>query len=252
MPSLIPLFSKHYSHFVIYISNCSTSLDLSPNMFVLTIVLLSASAVQNSMASSCDLLTRDVTTCSSGRNYARELYCVAKQNTMADLMSCVTDPTTFTDDKPFCRAADMNIGDGNIDNFLYTSGNLVCVTPRRVLLARSQIDCSRCGLTAAIRECPVDDPRFLDCLCHYLNTNQNSLNCLSKCFKPDIHTAVCDFAPGTASKQRKRDTGIEHLQSDVWNMKHEERNTTLRVSFYPFFFPFLIDFDTQVLNFPIS
>lgn len=197
------------------------------------LLLLTFSFVPCSTDSTCQSLVRDVSTCASQGSYGKELYCVAKQNTLSNLMYCVTDPVYYTNDKPFCRQFDSNWQDGGIDDFLWPDENpksMVCVTPRRVLLARSQADCQICKLTPALRECPVDDPSFLDCVCNYFRTAPAALACFSSCFKQDSLVLGCSGLLGTSAKQRKRSENVQKFESGIQSEGVENRNATIHVS----------------------
>lgn len=170
-------------------------------------------ATSSDQISYCSL-ERDITTCSSQDNYGRELFCVAKQNTLTSLMNCVTTPFTNHSDRAFCRSPDLNTADGSdasIDASEYPNSKGVCWTARNVIYGRSIKDCRTCGLAGAIKQCPVHDPKFKHCVCQYFKAAETSLDCLSKCFKEeDSAASFCGYSTSSVSRRDKEDRYSEN------------------------------------------
>ncbi|KAK8016652.1 hypothetical protein PG993_014841 [Apiospora rasikravindrae] len=120
---------------------------------------------------------------------------------MLSLMDCVV---SFNNkDINVCRGTDSI--DKNFDEWQNRDNAFkeTCLSPREVLLYKSNSICRSCSLTGALQACPKDDPQFINCLCEQGAQSQH-FRCFSECFRNDrsINTNICQ-------NWRKRDQLID-------------------------------------------
>lgn len=195
---------------------------------VLVCLLSSVTYCRAAVRGRCVGLFRDQDACPA-RTQNEEFYCLMRQNSMKSLMDCVTIDYTSRRDYQLCRDVDDGIPNNGADNYYQPLPgqdvrNLVCSTPRQVLIAGSGFPlCRQCSLQGLLKACPENDPDFHNCLCAH-DVQAASFLCLSQCFMPSTQDITCglrvrdldsesaDLEPPSESVEKaKRDLSVREI-----------------------------------------
>ncbi|KAF2221288.1 hypothetical protein BDZ85DRAFT_15102 [Elsinoe ampelina] len=127
---------------------------------------------------SCNGLKRDIEGCPEvigtvAQEVAQENYCLRKDNPLSSFLSCAADKNGKNVN--LCRNTDDGNRNSNED-YLYQAGTCArpayTTQPKTLLLESiTQSSSNICGVEWYIKNCPENDPRYLECLCQEPHRN---------------------------------------------------------------------------------